>query len=71
MLQNDVLLRDEKLTELLQDLFPTSSEDEKDGKILTFTRAYHSYKTKYVRHLSFDPDEENLSKGISIYKCFK
>merc|ERR1712079_608693 len=26
-----------------------------------FTKAYHNYKRKYVRHLSFNPEEQNLT----------
>ena len=31
---------------------------------MTLIKAYHKYKRKYVKHLSFDPDRDNLSKYL-------
>ena len=46
---------------VLQQLFPISSTDENDD-VATLTKAYHAYKRGYVKHVSFDPEAENLSK---------
>ena len=47
--------------ERLQQMFPTSAKEEEDG-VKSFTESYHKYKREYVKHLSFNPEEENLSK---------
>ena len=45
----------------LQELVSTSVEMRDDG--LTFLlEQYNKYKTSYVKHLLFDPDEQSLSK---------
>ena len=49
----------------LQQLFPISSANEKLNDLKTLTEKYHQYKMDYVRHLSFTPEEENLSKLTS------
>ena len=66
MLQSDILLQDDKLLQSLQELFPSSSVDEKKDEMLLLTDTYHSYKSKYVRQLSFNPEEDYFSKVISI-----
>ena len=38
-------------------------EDQEVYEVKSFTKAYHKYKKEYVKHLSFNPKEENLSKG--------
>ena len=38
-------------------------EEEVDG-VKSFTESYHKYKREYLKHLSFNPKEENLSKCI-------
>ena len=53
----------EKLHAALQQLFPTSA-DEKEGEVQLVTEIYHKYKHEYVKHLSFNPDKENLSECI-------
>ena len=50
----------EELSVALQQIFPNSSADETEA--LTMTKAYHAYKRGYVKHISFDPEAENLSK---------
>ena len=62
--------QDDELLRPLQELFPGSSadENEKEDTIVKLTKAYHNYKRKYVKHLSFKPKEENLSKVIPIDK---
>ena len=50
----------ENLLDALQQLLP-SSEEAKVGEL---TKSYHKYKREYVKHLSFNPKEENLSKCI-------
>ena len=47
---------------VLHRMFPSSSENEKADKVKALTEAYHNYKREYVRHLSFTPEGENLSK---------
>ena len=58
-----------------EELFPHSSADEEFEHILVLTQAYHNYKRKYVKHVSFNPKEENLSKVISsnqsLSNCFQ
>ena len=49
--------------ERLLQMFPTSTEDEENG-VKAFTESYHKYKREYVKHLSFNPEEENLSKCL-------
>ena len=51
--------------ERLLQMFPMS-DDEENG-MLSFTESYHKYKREYVKHLSFNPEEENLSKCIFDY----
>ena len=50
---------------VFQQLFPNWA-DEKASDVLLLTKAYHNFKRKYVKHLSFNPKEENLSKVIVI-----
>ena len=60
--------QDDELLQPLQELFSSSSENEneKGDTILLLTEAYHNYKRKYVRHLSFNPEKQNLSMVTSI-----
>ena len=46
-------------------MFPTS-KDKKEDELKSFTESYHMYKKKYVKHLLFNPEEEDLSKHILI-----
>ena len=39
------------------------AEEDVDG-VKSFTESYHKYKREYVKHISFNPEEENLSKCI-------
>ena len=43
-------------------MFPSSSVNEQDDEVKVLTEAYHNYKREYVKHLSFTPEGENLSK---------
>ena len=47
----------------LQQLFPSWSANERVN-VKRLTEAYHQYKMEYVRHFSFTPDKEILSKFI-------
>ena len=47
----------------LQQMFP--ADEEEDG-VKSFTKSYHKYKRQYVKHLSFNPKEENLSKCVLL-----
>ena len=50
--------------EVLQQLFPNLSADEESKSVDSLTRIYHKYKREYVKHLSFNPSMEDLSKYI-------
>ena len=50
------------LNSVLQQMFPNSLSNGKTDDLRAFTKAYHNYKRKYVKHLSFTPDGEFLSK---------
>ena len=52
----------ERIDAGLQQLFPTFTANEKVNNLKTLTEKYHQYKMDYVRHLSFTPEGENLSK---------
>ena len=58
--------QDDELLRPLQELFPSSSadENEKEDTLLLLTEAYHNYKRKYLKHLSFNPKGEKLGKFI-------
>ena len=53
----------ERLHVALQQMFPTSTEEKVD-EMKPLTDSYHKYKREYLKHLSFNPKEENLSKCI-------
>ena len=55
-----------RIEALLQKIFPSSSATEKVDNVKTLTDAYHKYKMEYVKHLSFNPEGENLSKFIEL-----
>ena len=40
----------------------TWEDDGMSDDVMKMTKAYHNYKKEYVKHLSFAPNEENLSK---------
>ena len=40
----------------------TSAVDGKIDKVKSLTESYHKYKREYVKHLSFNPNNENLSE---------
>ena len=58
--------QDDELHQSLQELFPSSSSDEKLEDMMALTKAYHNYKMKYVKHISFSPEKENLSEATFI-----
>ena len=62
--------QDDELLRPLQELFPGSSadENEKEDTIVLLTEAYYNYKRKYVKHLTFNPKEKNLSKDLPLYQ---
>ena len=55
-----------RIEAVLQQMFPSSSENEKVGNMKALTEAYHNYKREYVKHLSFTPEGENLSRFILV-----
>ena len=65
MLSNGVKYWKSGYQERLQQMFPTSSDEEID-EVKSFTESYHKYKRGYVKHLRFNPEEENLSKCSNI-----
>ena len=62
---------DDNLLQSPRELTPSSPANEKVDNIVVLTHAYHNYKRKYVKHLSFNPEKENLSKDNSISKKVK
>ena len=56
-----------RIEAVFQQMFPnSSSSDDKKDRMLMFSEAYHKYKRNYLRHLSFNPEEQNLGMVISI-----
>ena len=49
-----------RIENVFQQFFPNSYTDD----VSAMTNAYHNYKRKYIKHISFNPDGENLSKVI-------
>ena len=68
MLSNGVKYWKSGYQERLQQMFPTSSDEEID-EVKSFTESYHKYKRDYVRHLGFNPEEENLSRRNLNSQC--
>ena len=60
----DELGKANKRFDVLQQMFPDLSADEESKSVDSLTRIYHNYKREYVKHLSFNPRTENLSKYI-------
>ena len=52
----------ERLSVALQRMLSTSAVDENIDEMKSLTESYHKYKREYVKHLSFNPNNENLSK---------
>ena len=52
----------QRIQAVLQEMFPDSLTDEKNGIVDKLTVAYHNYKQRYVKHLSFAPEGEILSE---------
>ena len=48
----------------LYEMFPTSAY-ERDAHVKMMTERYLNYKMEYVKHLSFNPEEQNFSKFFS------
>merc|ERR1712192_23824 len=49
--------------ERIQQMFPRSADEEVDI-VMSFTKSYRKYKREYVKHLSFNPKEENLTSVL-------
>ena len=47
-------------------LFPKSEANETVFNVTALTEAYHKYKREYVKHVSFTPEGESLSKYLCI-----
>ena len=54
----------ERLNVALQQMFPPSADEEVD-EVKSLTKSYHKYKREYVKHLSFNPENESLSECVS------
>ena len=48
----------------LYKMFPTSAH-ERDAHVKMMTERYLNYKMEYVKHLAFNPEEQNFSKFFS------
>ena len=59
--------RKESLQKLQKMVFP--SVERKRAGDETFREQYRSYKENYVRSLSFDPEDPNLSQLFCIETC--
>ena len=55
----------EKIIFALQQMFPASAE-EKLNEVKLVTESYHKYKREFVKHLFFNPDNENLSECLYL-----
>ena len=51
----------EHLYQVLQQLFPIIA-DVRVEEVKSLTESYHKYKSEFVKHLSFNLEQENLSK---------
>ena len=51
----------ERLQKALQQMFLSPADPKNEGLRLTMEK-YIKYKKRYVKHLQFDPDIQNLSK---------
>ena len=51
----------ERFDLFLQQMFPTSAAEKVD-EVKSLAEIYHKYKRGYVKHLTFNPDNKNLSK---------
>ena len=51
-----------RLQATIQNMFPNTWSDDKVDDVMALTAAYLKYKKEYVKHLSFDREEGNLSK---------
>ena len=49
------------LQDTIHEMFPISAH-KKDVDIKMMTARYLQYKMDYVKHLAFNPEEQNLSK---------
>ena len=54
----------ERLRTRLQQMLSNSSEDGKIDDVIELTKAYQKHKVDYMKHISFNPEGENLSKYI-------
>ena len=62
---------DDEIHQFFHDLFSSPSTNEQHEHMLVLTKAYHSYKSKYVRHLSFNPKGEYLGRAIFKINSFQ
>ena len=52
----------QRLSTILQELFPDTSADSTDDDVLKLTKAYHRYKREYVKHQNFTPEREPVGE---------
>ena len=58
----------ERLNVALQQMFPASTDGKAD-EVNSVSESYHKYKRKYVNHICFNADNENLSKFLLSSRC--
>ena len=58
----------DKMIAALKQMFPTLALAEKKvDEVTRLTEVYHKYKRKFVKHLSFNPEENDTSKYLSSF----
>ena len=58
---------EESLQVALQQMF-LNSADEKEDEVKSFTESYHKYKGEFLKHICFNPENENLSKLFVYFR---
>ena len=54
----------ERIDAAFPELFPRSEAKETAFSVTAMTEAYHKYKREYVKHVTFTPEGESLSKYL-------
>ena len=58
----------QRIMAALQQMFPALALAEKKvDEVTRLTEVYHKYKRKFVKHLSFNPEENDTSKYLSSF----
>ena len=56
----------DRIIAALQQMFPALAESKVD-EVARLTESYHKYKGEYVKHISFDPNKEDLGEFWSVH----